>query len=128
MVIDKETLDDWRRDKRKQSLMGLDVIVSTVKQIYREYRIFVVAGKAITGSTYKVGRRAEISELIDEDVYNYVETIIQKWAPAASFVIDVSLGPDGLKVIEFNNINSSGFYAVNMDKYVQAIQAAYSTS
>jgi hypothetical protein len=125
MVMDREMLADWRRDPSKIHLSTLEVIVSPIKKIYREYRLFVVNKQVVTGSVYKIGGRPEISSVIDADVIDYAINIIGKWTPADSFVIDISLGEDGLKVIEFNNINSSGFYASNVAKYVEAIQTAY---
>ncbi|MES3024805.1 MAG: ATP-grasp domain-containing protein [Pseudomonadota bacterium] len=125
MVIDQETLAEWRRDPAKAYLSDLEVIVSPVKTIYREYRLFVVDKKVVTGSVYKVGGRPEISPLVDADAIVYAEAIIAKWTPADSFVIDIALGEHGMQVIEFNNINSSGFYASDVAKYAAAIQAAY---
>lgn len=74
----------WRRDAAKSHPQEMEVIVSPLKEIYREYRLFVVKGKVVTGSVYKVGGR-----------------------------------------LNFNNINSSGFYACDVAKYVDAIQTRY---
>jgi hypothetical protein len=125
MVIDTEMLNDWRRDTSKGHLQNMDVIVSPVKQIYREYRLFVVNYKVVTGSVYKIGGRPEVSADVEEYVLDYARGVIAKWTPAESFVIDICLTEQGLKVIEFNNINSSGFYACDVAKYVDAIQTQY---
>ena len=125
MVIDKEMLESLRKDPTKNYLGELDVIVSPTKDIYREYRLFVVKNTVVTGSVYKVAGKPQVSENVEKDVVDYVHTIINKWVPSESFVIDVSLTEEGYKVIEFNNINSSGFYASNVPKYVEAIQLAY---
>lgn len=125
MVMDKETLADWRRDPARAHLQQMHVAVSPVKAIYREYRLFIVDGKVVTGSVYRIGGRAEISPDVEDDVLEYARNIIARWTPAESFVMDVCLTQDGLKVIEFNNINSSGFYAINVPAYVGAMQARY---
>lgn len=125
MVMDAETLADWRRDPAKVHLQNMDVIVSPVKQIYREYRLFVVKRKVITGSVYKIGGRPEISTDVEDYVRDYARSVIATWTPAESFVMDIALTEHGLKVIEFNNINSSGFYACDVAKYVDAIQSGY---
>lgn len=124
-VIDAEMLADWRRDPTKQHLQAMDVIVAPVRQIYREYRLFVVNHQVITGSVYKVGGKPHISSEIEDDVLDYARTMIGRWTPAESLVIDIALTADGFKVIEFNNINSSGFYASDVAKYVAAIQSHY---
>jgi hypothetical protein len=125
MVMDAEMLADWRRDPAKRHLQDMDVIVSPVKQIYREYRLFVVKHKVVTGSVYKIGGRPEISSDVEDYVLDYARGVIGRWTPAESFVMDICLTEQGLKVIEFNNINSSGFYACDVAKYVDAIQSAY---
>jgi hypothetical protein len=101
------------------------VIVSPVKAIYREYRLFVVNRKVVTGSVYRVGGRAEISADVEEYVLEYARKVIDRWIPAESCVIDIGLTEHGLQIIEFNNINSSGFYASDVAKYVDSIQSQY---
>ncbi|MCE3606086.1 ATP-grasp domain-containing protein [Massilia sp. P8910] len=125
MVMDSEMIANWRRDPAKAHLQKIDVIVSPVKAIYREYRLFIVNRKVVTGSVYRIGGRAEISPDVEDDVLDYARGVIDRWTPAQSFVMDVCLTQEGLKVIEFNNINSSGFYAINVPKYVDAIQTHY---
>lgn len=125
MVIDSEMLTAWRGDATKKYLENLNVIVSPVKEIYREYRIFVVNKEVVTGSVYKVSGQPQLSQQVEQGVIDFVYDVIDKWLPAESVVIDVCLTSDGYRVIEFNNINSSGFYASDVQKYVQAIQKAY---
>lgn len=124
-VIDAETLSDWRRDPAKRHLQQIDVIVSPLKEIYREYRLFVVGGQIVTGSVYKVAGKPQISSDVESYVLDYARSMIARWSPADSFVIDIALSGDGLKIIEFNNINCSGFYASDVARYVQAIEACY---
>jgi hypothetical protein len=125
MVIDCEMLADWRRDAARQHLQNLAVVISPVRQIYREYRLFVVNEEVVTGSVYKVGGRPHASPEVEDDVLAYARSVIARWTPAESFVVDIGLTEDGLKIIEFNNINSSGFYASDVAKYVDAINRHY---
>jgi hypothetical protein len=125
MLMDSATIADWRCDPARAHLHKIDVIVSPVKAIYREYRLFVVKGKVVTGCVYRIGGRAEISPEVEDDVLDYARSVIARWSPADCFVMDVGLTQDGLKVIEFNNINSSGFYAINVPRYVEAMQTQY---
>ncbi len=125
MVIDSEMLADWRRDPAKSGLHALEVIVAPVKTIYREYRLFIVHGEVVTGSVYKAGGKPQLSSDVEDDVLAYARGIIARWTPADAFVMDVAMCPGGLKVIEFNNINSSGFYASDVARYAHAIQTQY---
>jgi hypothetical protein len=124
-VMDAETLRDWRGDAAKRHLQQIDVIVSPLRTIYREYRLFVVDRQVVTGSVYKVAGRPQLSPEVEPYVLDYARDVIARWTPAASFVIDIALTDDGLKIIEFNNINCSGFYASDVARYVQAMEACY---
>jgi len=112
----------------KPYLSDIDVIASPVKDIFREYRLFYVKKRYITGSVYKVAGKPQISPEVEQSVIEYANSIVDQWVPEESFVIDISLNQDGYKVIEFNNINSSSFYACDVQKYAYAIQNAYSTA
>ncbi|AOS96536.1 hypothetical protein AUP74_01071 [Microbulbifer aggregans] len=125
LVANQEILDEFLTEQSGSNLHDLDVIVAPLKKIYREYRLFIVKNQVVTGSLYKAGSKPQLSDLIDEDVIGYGNRIIEKWTPAESCVIDIALTDRGLKVIEFNNINSSGFYASNVQRYVEAIEIAY---
>ena len=50
---------------------------------------------------------------------------MERWTPAESCVMDIGVTEQGWKVIEFNNMNSSGFYASDVAKYVEAIETQY---
>jgi len=39
--------------------------------------------------------------------------------------MDVARTPEGLKIIEVNNLNSSGFYAANVENLVLAIEKEF---
>lgn len=94
-----------------------------VKNILREYRFFVVDGEIVTGSQYKIGNRVLYTSDIDQDIIDYAKRMVTIWQPARAFVIDVALVSGGdLKVIEINNINSAGFYASDVQKFILAIE------
>lgn len=106
-------------------LLDQSVAAATPKEIFRETRLFAVAGQIVTGSVYKQGGSVFLSKDIDPDTISYAQDVMSRWQPAPAFVIDVALTRAGHRVIEFNNINSSGFYASDVGRYVDAIDAAY---
>jgi hypothetical protein len=97
-------------------------VVSSPKTIYAEYRFFVVDGKVVTGSRYKIGQRVTSSVQVDQDVWEYAQRMVDQWQPYQGFVIDVADTPEGFKIIEVNNLNSSGFYHCDVSKIIQAIE------
>lgn len=100
-----------------------DVIIAPVKHINAEYRFFVVDGKVVTGSLYKQGSRVFYSDHVDACVTEYAQKMVDMWQPNRAFCLDVADVDSKYKVIEINAINSAGFYALNMGKFVNAINS-----
>ncbi len=119
----KARFDAWKAEH--DELLELEVLAAPMQTIYREYRLFVVNDKIATGSQYMQGGRPLLSNDIDPDAVVYVNDAISRWQPAAAFVIDIALTSNGYRIVEFNNINSSGFYASDLDRSVNSIQEAF---
>lgn len=112
-----------------------EIMVSSVKKIYAEYRLFVVNGNVVTGSMYKQGNQVIHDDNVPRDVIIFAHKMIGEWqskvdiriipetrVPAKAFVVDIADTPEGMKVIEINNINSSGFYGADVQKIIMAIE------
>jgi len=110
--------DDYYKTITKDTM----IMVAGVKPIQSEYRFFVVDGKVITGSQYKQGNRVIYSECIDENIIKFTQKMVNIWQPDIAFVLDIAMVKEGLKIIEINCMNGSGFYACNMAKVVDAIE------
>lgn len=106
------------------SLSGDSLIqICKPKQIYSEYRFWVVDSEIVTSSLYKRGDKVMYSSDVDDVYYEFVQEAIKIWQPHRAFVIDVCDTVDGLKIVEINTINSAGFYAGDMQKIVAAINS-----
>lgn len=131
-VFDWEEFDAWRTkvvaigedENSMTTLVASDeVVMSPLKDIFAEYRFYVVDGKVITGSLYKWGRRVIYQSEFDDRITAFAQEMVDLWAPNRAFALDIADTPDGLKVIEINSINSAGFYACDMGKFAAAINA-----
>lgn len=98
------------------------ISVAPVKTIYAEWRMFVVDDKFVTGSMYQQGGKLITNEFVEDRVIKFTRKMIRKWKPADAYVIDIADTPDGLKVIEINNINSSGYYDADVQKIIMALE------
>lgn len=97
------------------------VSIAPAKHILAEWRWFVVGGKVIDGSIYRLrGQRLTIHER-DLEVIAEAQTFADKWLPNQTCVMDLALTDDGMKCIEFNCFNSSGFYNNDIEKVVKAV-------
>ena len=129
-IIDKANFEVWKRSTEQVNYSGYStltpdtmVVVSPLKVIHGEWRFFVVDGIIVTGSLYKRGDRVIHLPLIHgEDAEVYATSMVEKWQPDRAFVIDVALTDSGYKVIEYNCLNSAGFYKSDVDRIVFAIE------
>ena len=129
VVMSKYDLFDWIQsismieEEEFQPLhQNTKIAIANYKEIYAEYRLFVVDKKVVTASMYKRGDVVHAVEGADDDVLEFGQKMVDKWQPAAAFVIDIASTPNGLKVIEINNINSAGFYAADAQKIIVALE------
>jgi len=132
-VFSKEEFWDW---KRKVCVLEHDygnsltkdtlIQVGNPKKIYSEHRFWVVKGKIVTSSTYKLGHTVIYQSLPSDSIFQqYAEERIKEWQPHDAFVIDVADTADGLKIVEINTLNSCGFYAADIQKLVIALEESF---
>lgn len=98
-----------------------EVMIAPLKTIWAEYRCIIIDGRYVTGSRYKTGRTVAYSEDVGQRIIDYAEARIGEWNPRIAMALDIADTPDGLKIIETNAISSSGFYAIDMGKFVGEI-------
>lgn len=99
-----------------------DICVSTIKDIHKEWRIFVVNGEISTYSQYGQDRKIFKERSIDPGAFELAKCCIDIYSPSDMMVIDVALMRDGqYKIIEYNTINCSGLYSSDVDKLVTDI-------
>jgi len=137
-VFDPEEWNAWRKSIVEDhhdygNSLTPDTLVQLCKpkEIYAEYRFWIVNGKPVTWSQYKRGDRVIYSSDVDRDVIKYAHhigcanTLAARnplpWLPTA-FVLDVCETPNGLKVVELNTINSAGFYACDISTLVHELE------
>jgi hypothetical protein len=104
-----------------------EILMSPVKKIYTETRVWVVNipckfRSVVTASTYRVGKCLNYTMAVDSDILQFVEERNTQWRPDEAYVMDVARTPDGLKIVEVNNINASGFYGGDVSKIVAALE------
>ena len=127
-VMNKDTFNKFVENiynvsKNGFSTITLDtnVIISSIKEINAEFRFFIVNGNVVTYSQYKIGDRVVYDPHVDEYIIKFAEKMVHLYEPDDAFVIDIAISNDELKVIEVNCINSSGLYAINLPKLINAI-------
>jgi hypothetical protein len=99
------------------------IMIAPVIDIWAEYRCIMIDGHYVTGSRYKTGRTVAYSSDVGNRIIEYANARISEWNPRVAVTLDIADTPDGLKIIETNSISSSGFYAIDMNRFVGEINA-----
>lgn len=103
------------------------VVLAPLKNIFAEYRLYVVGGQIVTGSRYKLGDRVFSTTDLDPSMLDFARARIAEYCPRRALCLDIAHveGEEPYKVIETNSISSSGFYACDMGKFVGAMNAEF---
>lgn len=128
-VIEAGECVDWFMDMMECETSGsykLDpstlVVVSEPKNIDCEWRYFIVDGKIVSGSIYRIRNQLRSIRETDPDVLAEAQEFANQWLPDRCCVMDLALTSScELKVIEFNCINASGFYDADIDAVFKAL-------
>lgn len=124
MTVTKEDFLSWKERESKNEnspYIGQSLMISPIQEIEAEYRFFVVNQEIVTGSSYKVGNNIDTTRKPSKDILQYTKKMIDRFPLAKAFVIDVAETKNGLKVVEYNNINTSGLYGCDELAFVRSI-------
>lgn len=111
--------------KARPSVSGISVAVSQPKEIYSEYRVFIVNNKVVTSSLYRLSGKSFKSKTVPASILEFAEQVSNTWLPAETCVVDIAHSQDGLKIIEFNNFNGSAFYECDVTEIVKELKTKY---
>lgn len=127
-VIEAKECYDWLLDAMLCESSGsykLDpwtvVVLAQPKNIQAEWRWFVVGGKVVSGSMYRREGQMFQKRETDEATIREAQQFADGWLPDPCCVMDLALVDNEVKVVEFNCINSSGFYDNDVDAIFKAL-------
>lgn len=122
ILTTKEWLD-WLTDANQCSSQGtykleddFFVVMASPKIIQAEWRCFIVDHEIVSVSQYKQNGRLIDYKLNGTNKSNSdtrIITMAKMWLPHDCCVMDVAQVNNEFKVVEFNTINSSGFYGAD---------------
>lgn len=91
-------------------------------RILKEWRLWIVDGQVVTYSLYKEGARVVYRHKIDDDALQFARHLVDTNPNySRAYVIDICRTEDGLRMLETNCINASGFYEADLAKLINAI-------
>lgn len=129
-VTTVKEIRNWMRSVYSGSFsFGEDTIVSIANpvNIHFEWRYFIVGGKIVNGSIYKINNSTKL-QIKEErkDILDIAQKMADIWLPHETCVMDIAKTEDGFKVIEFNCFNSSGTYKNDINEIVKTVVDYYS--
>lgn len=101
------------------------VQIAPRKDIQREFRTWVVQGKVVTASQYKIGTQVVHERCTEPHVLEYAQRIADIYRPAEAFVLDVCMVDDTMRVVEINCINCAGFYCADLQRLLMSVEDAF---
>jgi len=100
------------------------IVVSDLKKVTEEWRVFMVGSSVSTGSLYQRDNVAK-QEPLPQEVITFAEEIAKVWTPAHIFTLDIGRHDGHLRVIETGSFNSAGLYGSDPIKLVKDINEYY---
>jgi hypothetical protein len=98
-----------------------DVVISTPKSLGCEWRVVVVGDRIVTSSLYRQYGIVKAERHIIPEVEATVCEAHKRFAPAPAYVIDIAQAGDAYKVVEYNTLNSAGFYDCDVRAVIDAV-------
>jgi hypothetical protein len=120
-VFTPEGWDEIVETRSLSDIPGLKCWASPVQEIKAEYRCFIVGGRPVEISLYRKDGIADRVRVEDKEIFQMVQRLCDIHLPMPTVVMDVALTDDGYKVIEFNPIHGSGWYAVDIGRVLEAV-------
>lgn len=99
----------------------IPVVLCPLKNTGWEYRLFMIENYAIGSSSYKLKTMIRQDKPVPSEVFDFARSVADQWRPDDVYVMDVCETDSGLKVVEFNCFNASGFYACDVENIVQQV-------
>jgi hypothetical protein len=104
-----------------------ELLVSSPKNVWDEYRFFVLGDEVITGSQYRNNKQLKPSPLNNSAEHQKVLSIAREYAklyqPAEIFTLDIGKHDSGYSIVEYNCFNASGLYQSDVEKLFKALQS-----
>ena len=118
IIKEGQTIEDFVKNGRYQAGWQTEIaLIAEVKDIYSEYRFFVLGDEVITGSRYIINGEVVTSTIIPEELLNTAKEYAKLYTPHKLFTMDIAVMKNGdYKIVEYNAFNGSGHYECDLFK------------
>ena len=111
-----ETIQNYiaRTGYSSPNIKSEKIVVSDIKEIQEEYRFFMHENKILGCSRYMLNSEVNPSDFVPEDIKECAIKYSELYNPSELYVMDLAVTPEGIKIVEYNCWNASGFYHSNI--------------
>lgn len=111
-----ETIQNYiaRTGYSSPNIKSEKIVVSDIKSIQEEYRFFMNENKILGCSRYMLDSKVEPSDFVPEELKKCAIEYSKLYNPAELYVMDLAVTSEGIKIVEYNCWNASGFYHCNI--------------
>lgn len=102
----------------------VECVIAPLQKIQKEFRFFVMGGEIIAASQYKMNGELFPSSMVDNEARNFAKEMIKKFK-FPGYVIDIAVTNGKCSVVELNCLNASGFYEIDLWKFVEGVLNYY---
>lgn len=131
-VFTKMKWNDFVQDSLenpKTPLLTKDSLVqaSPPQKILKEARLWIVGNQIIDSVYYKFHGDVVFETRVAPEGLDFAAQMVDLFAVAEAFVMDICLTTEGWKIVEINCINSAGFYPnLNVASLIKALNIYFS--
>jgi len=101
---------------------NIEIQIAPIRKIQKEIRFWIVNGKVITASQYKLGSLVCYNNLVDNDATLFCEKMLKLFQLNDAFVMDICLVDNEYKIVECGCINAAGFYKADLQKLLISLE------
>jgi hypothetical protein len=98
------------------------VVVSTPKEINREWRLVIAGDEIVAASQYRDHGAISVSRGCPDEVTEFAESMLRdiRWRPAPVFMLDLCESMGSLHLLELNSFSCSAWYASDPAAVIRA--------
>jgi hypothetical protein len=113
-------LSSWGKAITDRSVSPeLQCWISPIRRIHAEWRCWVIGNVVEEASLYRRDGVSARERGAPVDVVRFANRVVREFVPAPCVVVDIALTDADYRVVEFNTIHCSGWYAADSDNILR---------
>jgi hypothetical protein len=125
-VMSQEEFTEWKADvmagDNSYVKPDTEIIYASPKNVGQEHRHFIVEGRVVTSSRYKLNGRPNQAAGADDYIVEFANKMAAIFSPSKAFVLDTYVTGDEIGIVELGCAANAGFYKADVQKYVMALE------